>query len=236
MRGFIAAVCLLAVLAGTACSRTGAERAAAGAASVAPSPTNSASAVPTPSTPPPLTKADRQRKARAGLIAPDGLVIMGGPSTPKADDDTTDAYHQYCGFAPRTWSGRAHSYRYWAGTGLLVQQQVEGFGTGDGAVYVGQVKDNVAACRTTYQDGDGTLRVVGPVDLGVVGGTDATFAVCVTTTSNGRTSYWCHAYLAHGQFMTYLAVISGPTLESGTTALQQVVLLAAGPLAATDTA
>jgi hypothetical protein len=238
MRGLATVVCLVAVLGSAACSDSGGEPAATGGPPASPGLPNSATATasPTPSGPPPLAQPDRQRKARAGLIAPNGLAPMGGPSKPKTDDDTTDAYHRYCGLVPPISGGRAHSYRYWAGQGLLVEQQVEGLGTGTGAQIVQAVKGNVADCTRTYQVSTRTFQIVGPVDLGAVGGTEAAFGVCVKFTEGGDTTFWCHAYLARGSFVTYLAVISGPTLASSTKALKQVVLLAAGPLGATDTA
>jgi len=229
-------VCVLGLLtAVTAGCGDDGERAGAAAASSAATSASVSVAPPSPS--PTVDRAAVQARARAALIAPDGLVPAGGARAPKEDDDRLWAFESYCakGVTANAAGVSTSSRRVWSGIGLYVAQVVHANSSVPGTAIVAELRANAAACKQYTQICEANcsdITMLGPVELAVPTGAEAAFALCERRDPpNAGPYHYCQAYLVRGTVVSLVSVTSGGTLGQSQSAMKKVVPIAAAALA-----
>ncbi|MEU1885406.1 hypothetical protein [Micromonospora sp. WMMD987] len=192
--------------------------------------TGTTSASPTPTAVVPDLPA-LQKQATAALIAPGGLVAVGGARKPSRDEKETFWVTDVCGRNIAADAGQVHAShsRTWSADGLWVNNTTHAY-TVPGTTVLAQVKEAVGSCKK-YKSEDESIDILGPATLPSYPGTEARYGYCYRTERASGTDFVaCEAFLARGNLVSAMMVIRGSSRKSNTDGLVVVGAVAAEAL------
>lgn len=172
-----------------------------------------------------------QKQATAALIAPGGLVAVGGARKPSEDEKETFWVTDVCDRNIAADAGPVHAShaRTWSADGLWVRNTTHAY-TVPATTVLAQVKEAVGSCKK-YKSQDESIAILGPATLPSYPGTEARYGYCYRTERASGTDFVaCDAFLARGNLVSAVMVIRGSSRKSNTDGLVVVAAVAAEAL------
>jgi hypothetical protein len=178
-----------------------------------------------------LDRSALQDKARAAVIAPNGMAAIGVSAAPKEEAGGEFVLTAACGKKVDADVSGVHVayYRTWSDQGWWVQNTVHAYGTTIGADAVAQARAVVESCQT-YTDDNGAHTLLGAVQLPQYPAVEARYGYCQSIERSGTPYVSCVAFLAKGNLVSTLWVIHGSAQKTNSNGLVGVGSVAAETL------